>query len=335
MANNNSADSSGNGIKQKLMRGKLSAFIVCLIISGFLWLSHALNTTYFYSLNIPVTFSNLPANKTLLSELPSQLRFDIKTSGLKLLFVLLNRPFSPIMVDFNSLKGDNKSQTYAISSGNINLKQYTKLDVDIKKISPDTLFFAAKRGVNKNVPIKAIVFANGEKGFVLSKPNINPTYITINGDSASLSNIDTISTAPLYLNQLSTNYIGKLALVKPAESVYLNLTEVNVSIQADKLLQREIEVPVTAINCPQNFAPKLFPATVRIKFSSAKNDFSGITEKSFKAVVNFNKQKKEINKLPVEITILPTEAYILSVEPSEVEFLIFRQKEASLAGKSK
>ena len=325
MANNNSAG-SGIDIKQKLMRGKLSAFIICLIISGFLWLSHALNTTYYYSINIPVKFSNLPANKTLLSELPNQLRFDIKTSGLKLFFVLMNKPFSPIMIDFNSLKGDNKSQTYAISSGNINLKQYTKLDVDIKKISPDTLFFAAKMGVNKNVPIKAVIFASGEKGFVVSKPIINPSYITINGDSAVLNRIDSISTAPLYLNQLNSNYIGKLALVRPSESVYLNLTEVNISIQADKLLQREIEVPVTAINCPDNFSPKLFPGTVRIKFSSAKNDFSGITEKSFKAVVNFNKQKKEINKLPVELTIFPTEAFILSIEPSEIEFLIFKSK---------
>jgi len=295
LANNNSAG-SGIGIKQKLMRGKLSAFIICLIISGFLWLSHALNTTYYYSINIPVKFSNLPANKTLLSELPNQLRFDIKTSGLKLFFVLMNKPFSPIMIDFNSLKGDNKSQTYA------------------------------KMGVNKNVPIKAVIFASGEKGFVVSKPIINPSYITINGDSAVLNRIDSISTAPLYLNQLNSNYIGKLALVRPSESVYLNLTEVNISIQADKLLQREIEVPVTAINCPDNFSPKLFPGTVRIKFSSAKNDFSGITEKSFKAVVNFNKQKKEINKLPVELTIFPTEAFILSIEPSEIEFLIFKSK---------
>lgn len=326
MTNNNQANSSTGGIKQKLMRGKLSAFIICLIISGFLWLSHSLNSSYFYSLQIPVKFVNLPANKTLLSELPSQLRFDIKTSGLKLFFVLLNKPFSAITVDFNNLKGDNKSQTYAISSGNINLKQYTKLDVDIKKISPDTLFFAAKKGINKNVPIKPVIFASADKGFVLSKPIINPMYITINGDSAALRSIDSISTAPLYLNQLSTNYIGKLNLVRSAESVYLNLSEVNVSILADKLLEKEIEIPVTDINCPANFTAKLFPAKIKIKFSCAENDFSGISEKSFKAVVNFNKQKKEINKLPVELTISPTGAYILLTEPAEIEFLLLKSK---------
>lgn len=320
------ANQEGNSIKQKLMRGKLSAFLICLIISGFLWLSHSLNRPYFYSLHIPVKFINLPANKTLLSELPGELRFDIKTSGLKLFFVLLNRPFNQITVDFNSLKSDNKSQTYAISSGNINITSSTRLDVDIKKISPDTLFFAAKRGVNKNVPVRPVIYANADRGFILSKAIINPAYITINGDSASLRNIDSISTVPLYLNQLSVNYTGKLNLVRPSENVYLNLNEVSVSIAADKLLEKEVEVEVVALNGPEGMIPKLFPAKVKIKFSSGKNDFNDITDKDFKAVVNFSKQKKEKNKLPVELSILPTQAHILSIEPSEIEFLLFKTK---------
>jgi hypothetical protein len=312
------------GIKG-LMRGKLSAFVVCLLISGFLWISHTLNRSYSYSLYVPVKFVNLPANKTLLSDLPSSLRFDIKTSGLKLLFVLLNRPFKEITVDFNTLKGDNKLQTYAISSGNLDLKSCTKVDVDVKKISPDTLYFAAKRGLNKNVPVSPVVYASADQGFITSKPLVNPSYITINGDSASLAGIDSISTVPLYLNQLTSNYVGKLKLVSPSDNVYLNLNEVSVSIQTDKLLQKEIEVQVTAINCKENCTAKLFPSKVKIKFSSAGNDFNDINEKSFKAIVNFEKQKKDSNKLPVELSTLPTGAHILSVEPAEVEFLIFRK----------
>jgi YbbR domain-containing protein len=198
--------------------------------------------------------------------------------------------------------------------------------VDIKKISPDTLFFAAKRGVNKNVPVRPVIYANADRGFILSKAIINPAYITINGDSASLSRIDSVSTVPLYLNQLSVNYTGKLNLVRPSENVYLNLNEVNVSISADKLLEKEVEVEVVALNTPDGMTTKLFPSKVKIKFSSAKNDFDDINDKEFKAVVNFRKQKKENNKLPVELSILPTQAHILSIEPSEIEFLLFRTK---------
>lgn len=306
------------------MRGKLSAFIICLVISGLLWLSHRLNQTYSYSINVPVKFINLPSNKLLVSELPDHLRCDIKTSGLKLFFVLLNRPFKELIVDFNTLKSDNKQQSYALSYGKINIKSITKIDVDIKKLSPDTLFFAAKKGITKNVAVKAYVFVSPERGYVLSKPIVSPSFITITGDSVAVNGIDSVTTAPLYLNNVHENYNGKLNLTRPSENVFLNIHEVVVSIQADKLLEKHIDIPVTAINTQSGNLLKLFPKYIRVTYSSAKNDFNEISESDFKAIVNFSKRKQNHNKLPVDLSVVPTHAKILSVEPAEVEFLIFK-----------
>lgn len=316
---------SSYGIKPKLMRGKkLSAFFICLAISGFLWLSHRLNQTYFYSINVPVKFVNLPSNKALINELPDHLRFDIKTNGLKLFFVLLRRPFNEIIIDFNKLKSDNKQQAYSISSGNINLTEATKLNVDVKRVSPDTLFFVSKTGISKNVAVKAVIAVNPEKGFVLSKPIISPVFITINGDSISVNGVDSVVTEPLFLNQVNSNYSGQLALIRPNENVFLNIHEVNISIKADKLLEKQIELPISSVGLPPSTMMKIFPAKVKITYSSARNDFSEITENDFKAVVNYSKHHN--NKLMVELSTVPTQAKILSVEPSEVEFLLFKTK---------
>lgn len=308
------------------MRGKVPAFLLCLLISAFLWISHRLNQTYSYSIAVPVKFVNLPNNKILLNALPSSLRFDIKTSGLKLFFVLLNKPFKEVVIDFNSLKANNKQQAYSISSGNVNLKSSIKFDVDVKKISPDTLYFTNKKGVSKNVPVRPVLYVNSDRGYTISRPLINPAYITITGDSASIMSVDSISTIPLYLNQVTQNYSGKLALVRPSENVFLNLSEVNVSILADKILQKEIEIPVNMLNVPANTVMRVFPKKVRISYSSAARDFSDIKESDFKAVVNYGKAKKGSNKLPVELSMQPTQAHILSVEPAEAEFLVFKTK---------
>jgi YbbR domain-containing protein len=306
------------------MRGKLSAFFICLIISGFLWLTHSLNSHYRYSLSVPVKFINLPNNKILLGSLPENLRFDVKASGLKLLFVLINKPFKDLTIDFNSLKGDSKLQAYSISSGNVNLTSSIKFDVEVKKISPDTLFFANKKGISKNVPVRPLLYLVADKGFIISKPIINPAYITITGDSASIQSIDSISTTPLYLNQITKNYSGKLNLVKPNENVYLNLSEVNVSISADKLLEKSIELPIEVVNADAANI-KLFPGRVKVKYTAALNDFDDITNDSFKAVVNFSRKKEGNNKLPIELSILPTQAHILSISPAEAEFLIYKK----------
>ncbi len=311
-------------LNKKLMRGKLSAFLICLAISGFLWISHALNLYYNYSLNIPVKFINLPHNKLLVSNLPASLRFDIKTSGLKLLFVLLKKPFSELTINFNDLKGNNKQNTYSISSSNVNLESITKFKLTIERISPDTLFFTSKKGISKNVAIKPVLFITADKGIAVSKPLITPAFITITGDSASIKNIDSISTAPLYLNQMNKNYNGKLALVSPSESVYLNLNEVSISIQADKLLEKEIELPVEILNKPEGKNIKVFPAKVKVRFSTAFNDLNDVEPNNFKAMINFSKIKKGYNKLPVELSIVPTQALIISIEPTEVEYLIFK-----------
>jgi hypothetical protein len=308
------------------MRGKVPAFFLCLIISAFLWLSHRLNQTYNYSIAVPVKFANLPANKILLNALPSSLRFDIKTSGLKLFFVLLNRPFREVVIDFNSLKANNKQQAYAISSGNVNLKSSIKFDVDVKKISPDTLYFTNKKGISKNVPVKPVLYVNADRGHILSKPQINPAFVTITGDSASIMNIDSISTMPLYLNQVNQNYSGKLSLVRPSEDVFLNLSDINITIQTDKILQKEIEVPVNLLNVPANTVMRIFPKKVKIKYSSGAGDFQDINENDFKASVNYNKISKNSNKLQVELNMQPTQAHVLSIEPSETEYLIFKTK---------
>lgn len=319
------ADNKSYGIKQKLMRGKLSVFIICIFISGFLWLSHRLNQTYYYSIKVPVKFINLPANKALINKLPESLRIDIKTSGLKLFFVLMNRPFNEITIDFNTLKSDNKFQAFALHYGSINLKSVTKLDVDIKNISPDTLFFANKVGISKNVAVKAVIYANPEKGFSLAKPNINPTFITITGDSTAVNGIDTVSTQPLYLTNIQSNYSGKLVLIRPSENVFLNINEVDVYIQADKLLEKELVLEVTVVNTPTGAGVKVFPGKVKIRYSAAKNDFNEINESSFKLIADYNKKSNQ-NKIPVEIAVKPTQAFIQITSPPEVECLLYKTK---------
>jgi hypothetical protein len=308
------------------MRGKLSAFIVCLVISGFLWLSHRLNQTYYYSIDIPVKFINLPSGKTLLNELPDHLRFDIKTNGLKLFFVLLNKPFGEITVDFNTLKGDNKFQAFALSYGHINLKSVTKLDVDIKKISPDTLYFSSKKGVTRNVPVKPAVFAHAEQGYVISKPQITPAFITISGDDVSVNGVDSVVTVPLYLNQVKANFNGKLNLVQPSENVFLNIHEVNVSIQADRLLEKVIDLDINAMNVNEGYTIKFFPGKVKITYSAAKNDFENITFSNIKAIANYSKKNQKRNKLPVELINVPHQVKVLEMEPQEVEFLVVKTK---------
>jgi len=78
-------------IRRLLLGKKVGTFLICLGIASLLWVVHALNRNYKYTIQVPVKFLNLPSNKLIVGELPEKLDVEIKTSGLKLLFISLKK----------------------------------------------------------------------------------------------------------------------------------------------------------------------------------------------------------------------------------------------------
>lgn len=151
---------------------------------------HALNRNYKYSIQVPVKFLNLPNNKLIVGELPEKLDIEIKTSGLKLLFIYLRKNFSEVIVDFNLMKNNAKSQAYSISNGYFNLQNSINFDVEIIKIRPDTLFFSSNKGNSKLLPVKANLKTSCLPGYsIISKPSVTPAYVTVTGDSLDLKKL--------------------------------------------------------------------------------------------------------------------------------------------------
>ena len=80
-------------IRRKLFSKKVGVFLICLSIASLLWVVHALNRNYKYTLHVPVKFLNLPTNKIIVGELPEVLDVEIKASGIKLLFISLKKKY--------------------------------------------------------------------------------------------------------------------------------------------------------------------------------------------------------------------------------------------------
>ena len=198
-------------IRRLLLGKKVGTFLICLSIASLLWVVHALNRNYKYILHVPVTFLNLPTNKLIVGELPEVLDVEIKTSGLKLLFISLKKNINEVVIDFNLLKNNAKSQSYSISNGNFNLQHAINFDVEVLKIRPDTLFFSIKRGNSKLLPVKANLKTSCLPGYsIISKPTITPAYITVTGDSLQLKKMDTVYTYFLNLKNLHQNFTGDI-----------------------------------------------------------------------------------------------------------------------------
>jgi hypothetical protein len=312
-------------IRRKLLSKKVVTFLICLSIASLLWVVHALNRNYKYTLHVPVKFLNLPSNKLIVGELPEVLDVEIKASGLKLLFISLKKNINEVVIDFNLLKNNAKSQAYSISNGNFNLQNAINFDVEIIKIRPDTLFFSINKGNSKLLPVKANLKTNCLPGYsIVSKPTITPAYVTVTGDSLELKKIDTVYTYFLNLKDIHQNFTAPVPLKKPFSSINYNVKDVLLSFNVDKLTESTIKIPIQIMNNTGNETIKLLPNFITIKYLVAMKEYETINTNSFKAIVNYEHIKGKHKKLKVEIIRTPSEVKIIKTEPSTISYLIYK-----------
>ncbi len=286
---------------------------------------HSLNTVYTYTLKIPVSFKNQPQNKKPLFQIPEQLSLDVKASGLKLALILLNKPFKQLEIDFNTLKSVNRDQNYVLSSSHLNFKSIFNFETQIKHISPDTLYFSEKNGYQKNVPVKVPLYIKCKEGYGYKKPAINPSFVTLWGDSLLISKIDTIYTQALTLSKLNKSISTQLELLKPDPQVYTSSGEASIFIEVAKLVEQTISLPVTDIRASFQQHINIFPSTVKVKFTAIQNSFNPEDTCLFRAMIDSEKINKQSKKCPVFLSTFPGHVTIMDIEPQEVEILIFKK----------
>lgn len=312
-------------IRRKLLNKKVGTFLICLSIASLLWVVHALNRNYKYTLHVPVTFLNLPTNKLIVGELPEVLDVEIKTSGLKLLFISLKKNIHEVVIDFNLLKNNAKSQSYSISNGNFNFQNAINFDIEILKIRPDTLFFSINKGNSKLLPVKANLKTSCLPGYsIISKPTITPAYVTVTGDSLELKKMDTVYTYFLNLKDIHQNFTAPVQLKKPFSSINYSVKDVQLSFNVDKLAESTIQIPIQIMNKTGNETIKLLPNFITIKYLVAMKEYENITSNSFKAIVNYEHIKEKRKNLQVEIIRTPSEVKIIKTEPNTISYLIYK-----------
>lgn len=311
-------------IRRRFFNTKIVTFLICLCIASLLWVVHALNKNYKYTLTIPVKFVRLPENKQIIGELPDKLQVDIRTSGLKLLFIKLRQMPSEVLIDFNTLKTNAKSQAYSISNGNFNVQSIINFDVDVVKIRPDTLFFSSGKGSSRLIPVKANLQASFLPGYsAITKPAISPAYINVSGDSPDIDDIDTIYTQTIRLKDIHENYSGTAAIRKLPNLNY-SAKEVQLSFDVDRLAETSIRVPVQILNRSSSETVKLLPEYVTVHYLVAMKDYDNIDAGSFKATVNFDDILARNKNLNVDLVRSPSEVKIIRVEPAAISYLIYK-----------
>ena len=152
--------------------------------------------------------------------------------------------------------------------------------------------------------------------------SIQPKRVTILGNAEAIDTISYLYIEPI-LGEFDKTKTIVANIIKP-NGVELNRPTVNVTIPAEMCTEKEVIVPISLENVPEDINIKTFPNEVKIRFSVSLSHYNSITEETFKVIFNYDDLNLQNNPTTNALQLDYTSGYIFNIRlnPSEVEYVI-------------
>jgi len=302
--------------------------MICVGIATGFWFLNALNKTYTVKMVVPVSYINLPNNKTLDNQLPEKFELTIKAHGFTILRHQVSFLFMPFEFNVKEMTNDkmvdsNKS-SFAFPARQFLTELTNQLsnEMDILSMSPDTLYFKFGHMGQKWLKVKPMVKVNLKKQYQISGDiKTTPDSVIVNGTQSVLDTMHFVMTNLQSFNSVNRQIRTEASLSKIKE-VYFNIQMVVINIPVEEYTEAQLSVPVVVKDHSPDVNIKLFPEKVKVTFQVGLSRFQEIRPEDFKLSVAFSDIRENKQRLKITTESIPDYLYDLKITPDEIEYLI-------------
>ncbi|MCK5822511.1 MAG: hypothetical protein KAG95_00805 [Bacteroidales bacterium] len=306
---------------------KILIYLIFVAIAAFFWFTNALSKNYTTTIDYPVSYTNYPENKILISDLPSKLVLKINSYGYRLLeFNLTQRTF-PLIINLKAfskkLEKNNKSYFYLVTKNHKNeLNKQINSEINILEILPDTIYFRFANYISKKVAVKPNVTINFEKQCqLINEITCTPDSIIIRGLNTMLDTIDEISTVHKEFSNINKPIKRDVSLKKIDKVKFLK-DKVEINIPVEKFTEAKKQIPITILNLPDSLSLRLFPKEITVNYLVSLSEYNNVQTEDFEAIVNYDSININNQKIKINISKLPQNINSFRFTPMEVEYII-------------
>lgn len=316
--------------KKKIKADKrLIIYLFFVILSTIFWFLNQLDKEYETEITLPIRYSEFPADKILVNELPDQFKLRVKSHGYKLLEYKISNKFLPFSINVNSLtlrfnsRSTDENQLYALTRNlKVDVKRWLDSEIEILEIAPDSLYFNFAERIFKKVPVKSkLNIVPATQYMVRGGVKFNPDSITISGADQIVDTVNYVYTHSKDLLNLNRNYQDEIKLegIKPLD---FSDDEVEVAVSIEKFTEGTQKLKLNVINVPDTLVLRTFPNELSVLYFVALNDYDKVLPQLFEAVVDYNDIKVQENKLTVKLLNSPEYVNSIRINPERVEYII-------------
>ncbi|NVO18108.1 MAG: hypothetical protein HXX13_00315 [Bacteroidetes bacterium] len=313
---------------RRKLRVKIFIFLVCLAISGSMWIFIELMKDYTADLVFPITFKNVPKDLILENQTDSTIIAGVNAQGFELIVSQFLRKPQSIEIDLAGvhIRQDENGYSAFIPASQITQQlagqlAYSKAVVFIK---PDTLFFRFSEIYRKRVPVKLdLSYSFADQFQFCDSVHFQPQTVLVSSIKNVIDTIHFVQTQHVEVNNLDSNRTVIVPLRKSLRSNMIRYSQdsVTVHLQVCRYTEAVFSIPVKVIGnvMPIRILPDQVEVTCQVPLSSYKD----IDASDFSAEVMASPNLLTAsNRLPVMLTRYPSVVRSVRIHPDQVEYII-------------
>ena len=225
----------------------------------------------------------------------------------------------------------NKSYKYPIEM----FKNEIPVSIKVRFLKKFVTIIVEKR-ISKRIKVTPVITGKVKKGYILGKIKVEPKFITVNGASSLIKNINEIFTSKMSVEN-STEDINREVDLERDKNLDINYSETNVSIfvpiiDYGNLYSLDLVPVINNKNPDFSYAPVVSTVKVYIKYSGEKIEDGVISAVIDAGEINYDKifkNKKSIKRdftVKIIISKISGDAEIVSIVPEKIEVTISKIK---------
>jgi len=303
---------------------KVRMFFVFLILTIVVWMLIKLSKSYSAEIVFDVEYVNLPKDKVFQTDVITQVKASVYSTGFNLLKYKFKR--KKLQFDVSNLASKSENKYYYLPNRHlIDLKLQLNDVSIIEQFSRDTIFIILGLNLTKKVPIELNADIQFKLGYnFVDAIKMTPDSIEIIGPEAVLDTIDMVLTDRIELIDISTA-INETVKLSTFDNVKLTYSTPNIILTAevDKFTEGSLTVPFEIVNLPANYKITTFPKEVKIIYKVGLKNFNKITTQNLHIVCDFKESvDNDLNymtpRLQEQSPLISSVRFI----PNKIEYLI-------------
>lgn len=295
-------------------------FVVCVLLSAFLWSLIRLSKNLLREVSVPVVVTNLPAHQVLMPSAPNAIKLLVEGNGFTLLKTYSQN--EALSVDYTDLKYIEGSQYCLSKSTREKLTNTYLSNFKIRSVVSDTLTLLLEKKVSKKIPVLMQLNVEYAKEYQLTELRITPDSVMAYGSQKAIDTLTQVTFQYTKKKHIKDNFSKNYSL-KNTKYITYDLHTIKMEAFVDKVSEQLLKVPVQVVNVPKDSQVKVFPNEIMVLCTGDLSILKALTPNDIQATADF--AKAEGSSISLQLSTQKKRMKISFFGEDKVDFLIRKE----------